>query len=237
EDGENVIDGVSLKLERGEKVALVGANGAGKTTLIKLIMRLYDPNEGEILLDGVDIKKYDVEKYRHNIGVVFQDFNIYGASVAENVVMDKFSPDDAKDVERALEHSGFGDKLAEMPSGIDTPLTKEFEDDGVELSGGEAQMIAIARAFFKDSGIIILDEPSSALDPISEYNFNRYMAKAARESTVIFISHRLSTTRLADRIIVLDKGGVREAGSHEELLARRGVYYEMWHAQADKYEI
>ena len=237
DDGENVIDGVSLKMEPGEKIALVGSNGAGKTTLIKLIMRLYDPNEGEITLDGVDIKKYEVEKYRHNIGVVFQDFNIYAATVAENVAMNTYNGENDGMITEALRHSGFGERLDSLEGGIGTELTKEFEEEGINLSGGESQMIAIARAFYKDSGIIILDEPSSALDPISEYKFNRYMAEAAKDRTVIFISHRLSTTRLADRIIVLEDGRIVEEGEHEELLARRGRYFAMWHAQADKYEL
>ena len=237
EDGDNIISGVSLKMEPGEKIALVGSNGAGKTTLIKLIMRLYDPNEGEILLDGINIKKYDVEKYRHNVGVVFQDFNIYAATVAENVAMDIYPHDNDGAVESALRHSGFGERLDETDCGIDTELTKEFDDEGINLSGGESQMIAIARAFYKDSGIIILDEPSSALDPISEYNFNKNMAEAAKDRTVIFISHRLSTTRLADRIIVLENGSVVEEGTHKALLEKQGRYFEMWHAQADKYEL
>jgi len=237
DDGENVINGVSIKMEPGEKIALVGSNGAGKTTLIKLIMRLYDPNGGEILLDGVNIKEYDVEQYRHNIGVVFQDFNIYAATVAENVVMDTYSHDDDGAVDSALRHSGFGERLDTTERGLDTELTKEFDDKGINLSGGESQMIAIARAFYKDSGIVILDEPSSALDPISEYNFNKNMAEAAKDRTVIFISHRLSTTRLADRIIVLENGAVAEEGTHGELLEKRGRYFEMWHAQADKYEL
>ena len=237
ENGDNIINGVSLKMEPGEKIALVGSNGAGKTTLIKLIMRLYDPNEGEILLDGVNIKKYDVEKYRHNIGVVFQDFNVYAATVAENVAMDTYPHDNDGAVESSLRHSGFGERLDGTENGIDTELTKEFDDEGINLSGGESQMIAIARAFYKDSGIIILDEPSSALDPISEYNFNKNMAEAAKDRTVIFISHRLSTTRLADRIIVLENGSVIEEGTHEALLEARGKYFDMWHAQADKYEL
>ena len=233
--GRQVIDNVSIKVDPGEKIALVGSNGAGKTTLIKLIMRLYDPTDGEVLLDGVNIKKYDVEKYRHNIGVVFQDFNIYASSVADNVAMG--DPVNDEKVHSALENSGFGERLAGMEQGEATQLTKEFDDEGVNLSGGESQMIAIARAFYKNSGIIILDEPSSALDPISEYRFNRYMAEAAKNKTVIFISHRLSTTRLADRIIVLENGSVCEEGTHEELLEKKGVYFRMWHAQADKYAL
>ena len=232
---KKVIDNVSIKLSPREKVALVGSNGAGKTTLIKLIMRLYDPTSGSIEMDGTDIRHYDVEAYRRNIGVVFQDFNIYAASVAENVVTDVYDESMKDKVTSALCHSGFEEKLHELKNGVDTVLTKEFDEEGTELSGGENQKIAISRAFYKDSGLIILDEPSSALDPIAEYKFNLYMAEAAKDSTVIFISHRLSTTRTADRIIVLDNGRVIEEGSHEELLSRRGAYFEMWHSQADKY--
>lgn len=235
---KKVLDHVNIKIAKREKIALVGSNGAGKTTLIKLLMRLYDVSDGVISVDGVDIKKFDVEAYRKNIGVVFQDFNIYSATIAENVVTDIFDSSckgDAEKVTAALESSGFSEKLASFEHGIDTVLTKEFEDDGTELSGGESQKIAIARAFYKDCGLIILDEPSSALDPIAEYKFNRYMADAASDSTVIFISHRLSTTRLADRIVVLEDGRVIEDGTHDELLALGGTYFSMWHAQADKY--
>ena len=186
-------------------------------------------------MNGVDIKEYDVEAYRHHIGVVFQDFNLYSATVAENVVMGNV-PGDSKDkIQLALKHSGFEQKLSEMPLGINTPLTKEFEEEGINLSGGESQKIAISRAFYKNSNLIILDEPSSALDPIAEYKFNRYMADAAKDCTVIFISHRLSTTRLADRIVFLENGSVCEDGTHDELLQRCGKYAEMWHTQADKY--
>ena len=235
ENEDYIIKDVSLKIRAGEKIALVGYNGAGKTTLIKLIMRLYDTTKGEILLDGVNIKEYSVEEYRHRIGVVFQDFNLYAATVAENVVMGISDAHDKCKIKEALKRSGFAEKLNSLEAGVDTNLTKEFEDDGVELSGGEAQKIAIARAFYKNSGLIILDEPSAALDPIAEYNFNCYIANAAGDSTVIFISHRLSTTRLSDRIIMLEDGRVCEEGTHTELLSLGGRYAEMWHTQADKY--
>ncbi len=233
-DGD-IIKNVSLKLSSKEKIALVGYNGAGKTTLIKLIMRLYDPTDGEILMNGVNIKEYDVEAYRHHIGVVFQDFNLYSATVAENVVMGIPEKKSEGKIHEALTHSGFDDRLGKMKHGIDTQLTKEFDDDGINLSGGEGQKIAIARAFYKNSNLIILDEPSSALDPIAEYKFNCYMTEAARNCTVIFISHRLSTTRLADRIVFLENGSVCEEGTHNDLLERGGKYAEMWHTQADKY--
>ena len=230
-----MIKNVSIKLDAREKLALVGYNGAGKTTLIKLIMRLYDPTEGTILMNGVDIRDYDVKQYRHYMGVVFQDFNLYAATVAENVVMGEVDDRNAKKVVKALESCGFKERLDSMENGIHTVLTKEFDDSGAILSGGEGQKIAIARAIYKDSGLIILDEPSSALDPIAEYNFNCYMAEAAKQSTVIFISHRLSTTRLADRIIMLENGRLCEEGTHNELIERNGKYAEMWHTQADKY--
>ena len=230
-----VIKNVSLMLNTREKLALVGYNGAGKTTLIKLIMRLYDPTEGVILMNGVDIRHYDVEQYRHHIGVVFQDFNLYAATVAENVVMGDTDESFRDKIMESLAHCGFEERLSMMHNGIDTVLTKEFDDNGAILSGGEGQKIAIARAFYKDSGLIILDEPSSALDPIAEYKFNSYMTEAAKNSTVIFISHRLSTTRFADRIVMLENGSICEEGTHEDLLAQNGKYCEMWHTQADKY--
>ena len=223
----------------GEKIALVGYNGAGKTTLIKLIMRLYDPSRGEILLDGVNIKDYDVEKYRHSIGTVFQDFKIFGGSVVENVLLDLNDGEDdsavTEKVRKALTHSGLWERIQSLPNGLDTQLTTEFAKDGVNLSGGESQKLAIGRVFYKDAGLIILDEPSSALDPIAEYQLNHSMLEATENKTVIFISHRLSTTRLADRIFLLEKGRIAEQGTHEELLARNGRYAAMWRAQAGQY--
>ncbi len=230
-----ILKGVNIRIEAKEKVALVGYNGAGKTTLIKLLLRLYDPTEGEILLDGINIKEYDISEYRQYIGVVFQDFQLFAATVEENVIMD-YPVDGAEpEVLEAIEKSGFSDKLNTLPKGIKQELTREFSEEGTELSGGEEQKLAVARAFYKDAGMVFLDEPSSALDPISEYQLNRAMQEVAKEKTVLSISHRLSTTKKADCIYVMAQGTVVEQGSHRQLLERNGVYAKMWKAQAGKY--
>jgi ATP-binding cassette subfamily B protein len=236
ENGKRILNHVNLTIHPEEKIALVGYNGAGKTTLIKLLMRLYDPTEGRITLDGVDIRDYKVEEYRERIGTIFQDYRIYAATVEENVWMD-VSPTDGNEerMSLALRHSGFEDKVAELENGLHTQLTREFDEAGVGLSGGESQKLATARVFYKESDLIILDEPSSALDPIAEYQLNRSMTKAAKDKSVIFISHRLSTTRHADRIFMLEKGAVIEEGTHEQLLEMDGKYARMWEVQASKY--
>lgn len=233
EEAGDIIHHVSFTIAPQEKLALVGYNGAGKTTIIKLLMRLYDPTGGRILLDGIDIRRYDLEQYRSRIGTVFQDYQVYAATVAENVVMDEVPPQ--ADVVTALRQSGFSTRLAHMERGVDTGLTREFDDSGTNLSGGESQKLAVARVFYKDCSLIILDEPSSALDPIAEYQLNVSMARASEQKSVIFISHRLSTTRHADRILMLENGSVIESGTHEALLEKNGKYAEMWHAQASKY--
>lgn len=235
ENGEQIISNLNKTIEPYEKIALVGYNGAGKTTLTKLLMRLYDPSEGKITLDDIDIKDYDIKAYRNGVSAVFQDYRLYATSVEGNVVMDELQYGNQDKVLNSLEQSGFMERLSSLKSGINTPLTTEFEEDGVDLSGGESQKLAIARAFYKDAGLIILDEPSSALDPIAEYYLNQSMFKAAKNKTVIFISHRLSTTRKADRIFMLEKGQIIEAGTHKELLQSNGKYASMWRAQAGKY--
>lgn len=233
--GRMVLKDVNITMNPGEKIALVGYNGAGKTTLIKLILRLYDPTEGVILLDGSDIREYDLEEYRHYIGVVFQDFQVYATSIEQNVVMDlKISGEEEK-VINAIIKSGFYDKLLRLPGGLDTEITNEFDDGGTELSGGEEQRLAVARTFYKSAGLMLLDEPSSALDPIAEYELNRTMNDMSDQRSVIFISHRLSTTRLASRIYVMKDGCIVEEGNHEELLTKQGIYHTMWSAQAGKY--
>jgi ATP-binding cassette subfamily B protein len=234
-----ILKNINLTIHPEEKVALVGYNGAGKTTLIKLIMRLYDPNEGQILYNGIDIRDYDVNGYRKHIGTIFQDFKIFAAAVGENVVLDEDQASVEKDhksaVLQALDYSGFRDRLEKLPQGLATELTTEFEKEGIDLSGGESQKLAIARAFYKDARIVVLDEPSSALDPIAEYQLNKTMLQAAEGKSVVFISHRLSTTRHANRIYMMEHGRIIEEGTHEELVGLKGKYAAMWKAQAGKY--
>ena len=227
---------VSLTLKRGEKIAIVGYNGAGKTTLIKLIMRLYDPTSGSVLMNGVNIKKYDLPSYRDKIGTVFQDYKIFAATVAENVMNGFYDETrDRETVLSALSAAGFTEKLSELENGVDTVLTREFDEKGTNLSGGESQKVAIARVFAKPFELIIMDEPSSALDPVAEYELNQAILKYAADKTVIFISHRLSTTRMADRIYMFDSGSLIEDGTHDELMAMKGKYAEMFELQAEKY--
>lgn len=250
EDSPEILHDISLSVLPGERIAIVGYNGAGKTTLVKLLMRLYDPTGGEIRYHDNVISTYAPDDYHRRIGVVFQDFKMIGASLMENVVMDDITRFEtttkdnlivmdgvavAPKVEAALKHSGFGKRLGELADGLDTPITTEFDPKGVDLSGGEAQKVAIARAFYKDADILIMDEPSSALDPIAEYQLNKAMHDAAVGKTVFYISHRLSTTRDADRIIMLEQGRIIESGTHDALLQANGKYAAMWHAQAGKY--
>lgn len=226
---------VSFSIKKGEKVAIVGYNGAGKTTLIKLLLRLYDPSDGEIDINGIDIRSLSLEDYRDKYGTVFQDFQIFAATIAENVIAGEYTEDMEERVLTALKQSTFDDKLATLKDGINTPLTREFDDNGVNLSGGEAQKIAIARVFAHNGEVIVMDEPSSALDPMSEYRLNQTILSYAKDKSVIFISHRLSTTRMADRILMFADGELIEDGSHEELMRMDGKYAEMFNMQAEKY--
>lgn len=235
EDGKNVLKNINLKIAKGDKIAIVGYNGAGKTTLIKLIMRMYDPTEGEILYNGVNIKEYDPEVYRKRIGTVFQDFKIFATSIAENVMNREYKESDKDTVLSALKAADFTDKLDSLSEGIDTHLTREFNDAGTNLSGGESQKIAISRVFANDYPIVIMDEPSSALDPMAEYNLNQSILHNTEGKTVIFISHRLSTTRIADKIYMFDTGSLIEEGSHNELIEKNGKYAEMFRVQSEKY--
>lgn len=230
------LQNVNLVIRPREKLALVGYNGAGKTTLVKLLMRLYDPTEGSIELNGIDIRRFALKEYRNYFGVVFQDFRLFAATVSENVMMDRVMKGDEVSVLEALEKSDFSERLNNMEDGISTILTREFSKKGVNLSGGEAQKVAIARIFPRNSHVVILDEPSSALDPVTEYYINQSMLNMAKEKTIIYISHRLSTTKMADRIVMLEKGKIIEEGSHDELMKLSGKYAEMFEMQAEKYK-
>ena len=239
EKSRAVLDDISLTVKPGEHIAIVGYNGAGKTTLIKLLMRLYDPSSGSIQYHGKNVSTLRPSEYHKRIGVVFQDYQMFGATLAENVVMNDMKKDELESqsgkITDSLEDAGFGAKLASLPEGLFTQVTTEFDKKGVDFSGGESQKVAISRAFYKDADILIMDEPSSALDPIAEYELNKAMETAAKGKTVFYISHRLSTTRDADRIIMLEEGHIIEEGTHKELLAKNGRYAEMWNAQAGKY--
>ena len=231
-----VIKDVSFKIEAGESVVLVGLNGAGKTTLIKLLTRLYDPTEGEILLDGVNIKEYDVAKLYELYGIIFQDFGKYAVSVRENIHYgDVFSEMEDSRIERAAVFGNVSDYIDRLPLRYDTPLMRYFEDSGTELSIGQWQKLSIARAFYKDSDILILDEPTASLDPLAEEEiFNRFAALSDNKIS-IFVSHRLSSATRADKIIVLHGGEISEMGTHAELMEKKGEYHHLFSTQAEHY--
>lgn len=229
---------INMKIKAGEKVAFVGENGAGKSTLIKLMMRLYDVTEGSICYGNHDIRDFSTEEYRDIFGSVFQDYQIYATSVQENVMMHQVGETEQERAKNALDQAGFLERLQTLPSGLWTSLTREFAEDGVQLSGGEAQKVAIARLFAKKERmhIAILDEPSSALDPKAEYELNRNILNKAGDATVIFISHRLSTTRDADCIYMFEDGEIIEQGTHQELMELDGQYADMFRCQAQYYQ-
>jgi ATP-binding cassette subfamily B protein len=232
-----VLKDVNMEINSGEKVAIVGHNGAGKTTLIKLIMRLYLPQEGNIYLDGEKEEEYNLDSLRGRFGVIFQDFQLYAMTVGENVLMDEDCESEEKKtvIDAALKSSGLYDRIYKEKNNINTSVLKEYDEEGLILSGGQAQKLAIARIFAKDCGVVIMDEPSSALDPISEHEMHKNMLEAAKDKTVILISHRLWTTKDVDRIYYFENGEIVEEGSHEELMQHNGQYAKMFHIQADKY--
>ena len=224
---------VNLTLNIGERLALVGRNGSGKTTLIKLLVRLFKPTEGIITLNDIDIQKYDQNEYRSLLGVVFQDFRLFAYSIAENVAATAHP--DRERVWKALKVADVADRVKRMPKTIDTPITTALSDDGVTVSGGEAQKIAIARAWYKDAPIMILDEPTAALDPISEYEIYQRFDELIEGKTAIYVSHRMSSTRFSQRIVVLDHGKIVQDGTHNSLVAEPGIYRDLFNAQAQYY--
>lgn len=226
---------LNFRLHPGEKLALVGENGAGKTTLVKLLARLYDPTEGRILLDGVDLREYDLADLRLNIGIIFQDYLRYQMTFAQNIAAGNISQKDNRELIEASARLCLADKLAaKMPGAYDQMLGKRFAQ-GMELSGGEWQKVALARAYMRDAQLLILDEPTSALDARAEYDVFQRFADLTKGKSAVLISHRFSTVRMADRILVLDKGELIEIGSHEELLLKGGRYAELFHLQAMGY--
>lgn len=219
-----------------KKISIVGENGSGKTTFIKLLCRLYDPTEGEILLNGVNVKDIDYDEYMKVFAAVFQDFKLFSFSVKENIIWKDNSVDTRGQILELLNRIGLGEKIKSLPKGIDTSVYKEFDSNGFEPSGGESQKIAITRAIAKDAQIVILDEPLSALDPKAENDMFIQFDNIVQKKTAIYISHRLSSCRLCDEIIVFEKGQITQAGTHRDLIQNtQGKYYELWNSQAQYY--
>lgn len=233
---KEILKNVSFKINKGETIAIVGVNGAGKSTLVKLLLRFYDANEGEILYNGINVKEYNVQSLRNAFATVFQDYKNFAVSVNENIMCHECSDEEKQIAEKALKQSGVWGKIASLPKGADTVLTREFEIDGAGLSGGENQKVSAARLFARDFEIAILDEPSSALDPIAEYKMYENLIDVTKDKTVIYISHRLSSAVLSDRIYVLGNGTILESGSHAELMAQGGEYSKMFTLQASSYK-
>jgi ATP-binding cassette subfamily B protein len=235
-NADKTLNAVSFEIKKGEVIALVGPNGAGKSTLVRLLCRLYDPDSGIVRCDGTDIKNIDQEEYRKLFSVIFQDFMLYNMEAGENIRLgniDEEKPD--KKIRLAAEATGIHDLINALPNGYSTVIGNLF-DDSRELSWGEWQKLALARALFRDAPVLILDEPSSALDPDTEYDIFSHFREIVRGRTSILISHRFTNVSLADRIIVLDKGSIAEAGTHDELMKKRGMYYTMYTKQSSRFD-
>lgn len=226
---------LSFKIAPGERVAIVGENGAGKSTMVKLLLKLYDVQSGEILINGVNINDYDLFELRNAVGVAFQNTNIYAFSMDENIGLYEDSTE--TDIAEAKKTLGLDSIVKKNDATNDSTLTREFDDNGIKLSGGEAQKIAIARTTTKKFSLLMLDEPSSALDPIAEYNLNRSLLKLSKGTTTIMIAHRLSSVRNMDKILVISGGRLVESGTHDELMKAQGLYAEMFLKQAENYQI
>jgi ABC-type multidrug transport system fused ATPase/permease subunit len=233
---EPSLKNISLTLGNRERLAIVGENGAGKTTLIKLLMRLFEPTEGRILLNGIDIREIDYRQYLRLFSSVFQDYKLFAFRIADNITSLKAGPADMMKMADSLAMAGLDEKIASLPKGTDTYLYKFYEEDGVELSGGESQKLALARALYKDAPVVILDEPTAALDPRAEYEIYMRFFEMVKDKTSVFISHRLSSTRFCDRIVALKDGSIVETGTHDALLEQGGYYAELFNMQARFYK-
>jgi len=232
---QRAIDNISFEVHTGEILGFLGPNGAGKTTLVKLLTRLYDPTEGEILLDGVNIRDFDLSAYRQQIGVLFQDYTHYLLSAKENIGFGKVEElDNMSRIIAASQKSGAHGFIEKLPNGYDNILGKWFEQ-GEELSIGQWQKVALARAFMRDAPLLVLDEPTASLDPEAEYEVFKQFIELTLGKITILISHRFSTVRMADRIIVFDEGEIIESGSHQELIAQNGLYAHLFNMQAEGY--
>ena len=232
--GVQVLKNVSITLKAGEKLSVVGLNGAGKTTFIKLLCRLYDADEGEILLDGINIRDYDYDEYMKLFSVVFQDFRLLSFTAQDNILLGEDASTEVTDA--LFEKVGLLEKINSLPKGRDTMMFRQFDRDGVQLSGGEQQKLAIARALYKDAPVVILDEPTAALDPVAEYEIYCRFNELVGGKTAVYISHRLSSCKFCDRIAVFSEGTIKELGTHDELVKREGgIYAEMFSAQAQYY--
>jgi ABC-type multidrug transport system fused ATPase/permease subunit len=231
----DVLRHINLTLREGESLVLVGLNGAGKTTLLKLLTRLYDPTEGRILLDGEDIRNYDVQDLYSMYGIIFQDFGRYAESAGENIRFGGIHKTDDAAIREAAEASGAAAFIDKLPDGYATPLMRIFEQNGIELSGGQWQKLAISRAFYSDSDVLILDEPTAALDALAEQEIYNQFDRLREGKTTIFVSHRLSSATLATKIVVLEYGVVIEEGNHKTLMAKGGRYAELLNTQAERY--
>ena len=230
----NVLNDVSITINPGDHLSIVGLNGAGKTTFIKLLCRLYDVDSGEILLDGRNIKDYDYKEYMRLFSVVFQDFRLLSFTARENIVLDSEMDDLA--VNDVIKKIGLEDKFKSLPNGIDTMIFKQFDENGIEPSGGEQQKLAIARALYKNSPVVILDEPTATLDPLAEYEIYKHFNSIVGDNTAIYISHRLSSCKFCDRILVFSNGMIKESGTHDQLVEiPNGIYAKMYSKQAKYY--
>ena len=236
EDSEYILKDISFKIDKGQTIAVVGHNGAGKTTLSKLLMRLYDVTDGEILYNGINIKEYDLLKYREKFACVFQDYRVFAMTVAENVLTEEVNEENRKTAVNALQMAGVYEKIGKLSNKEDSILTKEFDKDGVLLSGGETQKVTISRLFARDFDIAVLDEPSSALDPVAESKMYDALIEGTKGKTVIYISHRLSSATRSDNILVFNKGVLEEQGNHGALMSNNGYYQEMFTLQASGYK-